>query len=108
MINLQEIADILEDTRRAQIGDREEIGSGSVNGVEEKQDTGEKNSQRTVSISRCSSEPVATDFAEPEENVQWKRLMDTKKLRQVVTIRQGGAEFPEVIQEDCQLHELDC
>ena len=36
MINLQEIADILEDTQRAQIGDREEIGSGSVNGVEEK------------------------------------------------------------------------
>ena len=48
MINLHEIADILEDARSAQIGDREEIGSGSVNGVEEKEDTGGKDSQRTV------------------------------------------------------------
>ena len=44
MINLHEIADILEDARSAQIGDREEIGSGSVNGVEEKEDTGRKDS----------------------------------------------------------------
>ena len=38
MINLHEIADILEDARSAQIGDREEIGSGSVNGVEEEEE----------------------------------------------------------------------
>ena len=44
MINLHEIADILEDARSAQIGDREEIGSGSVNGVEEKEDTERKDS----------------------------------------------------------------
>ena len=44
MTNLHEIAAILEDTCSAQIGDREEIGSGSVNGVEEKEDTGRKDS----------------------------------------------------------------
>ena len=38
MTNLHEIAAILEDARSAQIGDREEIGSGSVNGVEEEEE----------------------------------------------------------------------
>ena len=40
MTNLHEIAAILEDTCSAQIGDREEIGSGSAKGVEEEEDTG--------------------------------------------------------------------
>ena len=44
MTNLHEIAAILEDTCSVQIGDREEIGSGSVNGVEEEEDTGRKDS----------------------------------------------------------------
>ena len=44
MINLHEIAAILEDICSDQIGDREEIGSGSVNGVEEEEDTGRKDS----------------------------------------------------------------
>ena len=44
MINLHEIVAILEDTSSVQIGDREEIGSGSVNGVEEEEDTGRKDS----------------------------------------------------------------
>ena len=39
MTNLHEIAVILEDTCSAQIGDREEIGSGSENGVEEEEGT---------------------------------------------------------------------
>ena len=38
MINLHKIAAILEDTCSDQIGDREEIGSGSVNGVEEEEE----------------------------------------------------------------------
>ena len=44
MINLHEIVAILEDTYSAQIGDREEIGSGSAKGVEEEEDTGRKDS----------------------------------------------------------------
>ena len=38
MINLHKIAAILEDICSDQIGDREEIGSGSVNGVEEEEE----------------------------------------------------------------------
>ena len=44
MINLHKIAAILEDICSDQIGDREEIGSGSVDGVEEEEDTGRKDS----------------------------------------------------------------
>ena len=40
MTNFHEIAAILEDTCSVQIGDREEIGSGSAKGVEEEEDTG--------------------------------------------------------------------
>ena len=39
MTNLHEIAAILEGTRSTQIGDREGIGSGSANGVDEEEDT---------------------------------------------------------------------
>ena len=39
MTNLHEIAAILEDTCSAPIGDREEIGIGSANGVEEEEGT---------------------------------------------------------------------
>ena len=67
-----------------------------------------KNSQRTVGTSCCSIEPVAADFAKSGEDVRWEESTGGRQgLRQAVTVRQCGAEFPEVVQEDCQLHELD-